>query len=151
LPVPRQNTALQEATAANGEFDWSTPGNWIGGVPADGAIVTVNISSATNPGGYDNIANLELYQLNLTQGAIAVAGTLQASDRRHRRLKGRPPDTITRRLRQAGGGVRRAWRRFRLGDPILQRHNQRGPAVLTIFGESSGTPGKKTSIDNISD
>ncbi len=52
----------------------------------------------------------------------------EGPDRRHRRLQGRSPDPLARRLRQARRTVRRARRLVRLGHPGLQHDDQHGEA-----------------------
>ncbi len=63
-----------------GFYTWSDAANWTNGIPGNGGVADISISSASNPGGYDDIANLTLGILNLTQGAIAVADTLTIGD-----------------------------------------------------------------------
>src|SRR6476646_11539887 len=63
-----------------GVYLWSTPANWIGPVPTNGAAVTVNVAGGGNPSGYDDISGLFLDGLTLTSGFIAVGG---AADQSH--------------------------------------------------------------------
>ncbi len=73
-------TSFEQADASGGLYLWSNSANWTNGVPADGGVVDFSISTASNPGGYDDIANLTLGIINLTQGALAVANTLTVGD-----------------------------------------------------------------------
>jgi hypothetical protein len=58
-------------------YAWSNAANWTNGVPVNGSSVVFNQGTTANPDGYDNIANLYLDNLTLTQGFIAVTGTLE--------------------------------------------------------------------------
>jgi len=75
----KQNTS--SIISANGfqfgVYEWSTGASWTNGVPINGGSVTVNVVGGGNPSGYDDIANLFLDSLVLTQGFIAVAGSLE--------------------------------------------------------------------------
>ena len=57
-----------------------------------------------------------------------LADVRSRQDRRRRRLQGRPPHPLARRLRQARRAVRRARRLVRLGHPAVQHHDLHGPA-----------------------
>ena len=57
-----------------------------------------------------------------------LADIAARQDRRRRRLQGRSPDPLARRLRQDRRGVRRAAASLRLRHPGLQHHHQHGPA-----------------------
>jgi hypothetical protein len=72
----QQATSFQQETSTAGEFLWSNAANWTNGVPADGGAVTFNVSFASNPGGYDDIASLALDSLAVTSGFAAVGGSL---------------------------------------------------------------------------
>jgi len=73
------NTFQQTATTTVDGFPqylWSNAANWKNGVPVNGGQVSFNIVGGGNPSGYDDIANLYLDSLTLTNGEIGVAGTL---------------------------------------------------------------------------
>jgi hypothetical protein len=73
-------TSFQQVSTSSGLYLWSNAANWTNGIPSNGSIVDFDISPASNPGGYDDIANLTLGTLDLTQGALAVANTLTIGD-----------------------------------------------------------------------
>ena len=73
-------TSFQQVSPNGGLYDWSNSANWTNGIPGNGGVADISISTASNPGGYDDIANLTLGIVNLTQGAIAVANTLTIGD-----------------------------------------------------------------------
>jgi hypothetical protein len=60
-----------------GVYDWSNAANWINGVPTSGEGVIHNVTVAGNPSGYDDIASLNLANVVVTAGQIAVGGSLQ--------------------------------------------------------------------------
>ena len=78
--VAAQATSFQQSmTTPVGIFSvyaWSSTANWTSGVPVNGSQVAFNILGGGNPSGYDDIANLYLDQLTLTNGYVGVAGTL---------------------------------------------------------------------------
>ena len=77
---PKTTTFQQGQTGSVGNFlgyAWSNSANWTNGVPVDGDTVVFNQGTTSNPDGYDNIPNLFLDDLTLTQGFVSVTGTLQ--------------------------------------------------------------------------
>jgi len=55
---------------------WSNAANWTTGVPINDAAVNINNAATGGSGGYDDIPTLNLSTLTLTQGQLAVGGSL---------------------------------------------------------------------------
>jgi Hint domain len=73
-----QTTATGIGPEGGGEFLWSNANNWSQGVPLDDSVAMFDIpGSAAVPGGYDDIGNLVLDQLNIPTGYVAVGGALE--------------------------------------------------------------------------
>ena len=70
---------FRATTSSGGLYRWSTAANWTNGVPVNGSTAVVsNTSFAGNPSSYDDIANLYLDGLNVSNTYLGVAGALEA-------------------------------------------------------------------------
>src|SRR6185437_7634087 len=62
-------TAFKQTTTAlvggSPQYLWSDSTNWTNGVPVNGSTVTFSVSAASDPGGYDDFANLFIDTLHL--------------------------------------------------------------------------------------